>query len=854
LRNDRGRPYKAVAKLLLLLVVLASLRCHLPVSAEAEYNRISTLFLNGRLADSEASAAKLADRFRVADPQWAVKFSILEAESASWRGMNQEAIDALSGLRIRPGNSELAVRRLSILGSSYAHQHQFDEAEQSLSQAQALCSDSGPTSCGEMLRARASVDVERGKYQDADRLYLQSLSFARRFGQRWDEAVALMNLGSDSLNEEHFGDAIDLLRDASRIATQLEAGDVLVNTIGNLGWAYYKLGDSERALSLLQEAESRAVVLGDPDDAIAWLTDLGHVYEYSGNMTLAVEAHRQALEFSKSINSKEDIITALEDLAHVSVQASKFDEASEYIDQALPLIRRNNNRLDALDIMLTQGDIAGANRDDARAQEIYRAVEKDVESQTSMRITAEYKLARLYETEAKAAVADNAYKTALTTFEGARDQLNNEESKLPFLANASHIYDDYIRFLVEQRKTNEALMTADQSRARTLTQGLGVAMKQGSFHPATISPQSVARTAGATILFYWLGSKQSYLWAITQEKTALYTLPAEKEITPLLDRYRKVLLGTADPLKAGNADSTGQALYRMLVAPAAKLIRPDVPVMILADGPLSQLNFESLIVPAAEERPNAAQTPHYWIEDATLISAPSLAMLAKSGRRTAVRAGSVERGKLLLLGDPVSANENYPELAYAGQEITRIQRHFAASDEVVFKRQEATPGAYLGSDPRRFTYIHFVSHGVASRTAPLDSAIILSKPSIQSGGIADNQDSFKLYAREVMRHPIDARLVTISACYGSGIRAYAGEGLVGLSWAFLRAGAHNVIGALWEASDDSTARLMDGLYAGLHDGQSPESALRAAKLTLLHSQNNFHKPFYWAPFQIYTGL
>jgi CHAT domain-containing protein len=76
--------------------------------------------------------------------------------------------------------------------------------------------------------------------------------------------------------------------------------------------------------------------------------------------------------------------------------------------------------------------------------------------------------------------------------------------------------------------------------------------------------------------------------------------------------------------------------------------------------------------------------------------------------------------------------------------------------------------------------------------------------------------------------------------------------LVGLSWAFLRAGAHNVIGALWEVSDDSTPRLMDALYQGLADGQNPASALRRAKLNLLHSPGRFRAPFYWAPFQIYT--
>jgi CHAT domain-containing protein len=46
---------------------------------------------------------------------------------------------------------------------------------------------------------------------------------------------------------------------------------------------------------------------------------------------------------------------------------------------------------------------------------------------------------------------------------------------------------------------------------------------------------------------------------------------------------------------------------------------------------------------------------------------------------------------------------------------------------------------------------------------------------------------------------------------------------------------------------------MDGLYQGLQSGQAPAEALRSAKLSLLHSESSFRKPFYWAPFQIYTG-
>ena len=76
--------------------------------------------------------------------------------------------------------------------------------------------------------------------------------------------------------------------------------------------------------------------------------------------------------------------------------------------------------------------------------------------------------------------------------------------------------------------------------------------------------------------------------------------------------------------------------------------------------------------------------------------------------------------------------------------------------------------------------------------------------------------------------------------------------MVGLSWAFLRAGAHQVIAALWEATDASSEQLMECFYDELDRGKTPDQALHAAKLSLLHG-SNFRSPFYWAPFQLYVG-
>ena len=244
----------------------------------------------------------------------------------------------------------------------------------------------------------------------------------------------------------------------------------------------------------------------------------------------------------------------------------------------------------------------------------------------------------------------------------------------------------------------------------------------------------------------------------------------------------------------------------------------------------------------------------------TIANASSLRVL---GASRAGKGKSKEKRdrSLLLVGNSVAPNDKYPELPKAAAQMESVARHFPAAEERIFAREQATPAAYLASSPEQFSYIHFVAHGTASRLSPLDSAIVLSKivPSetvplktAPSEGNAEN-DSFKLYAREIIRHPLRADLVTISACYGAGERAYSGEGLVGLSWAFLRAGAHNVVAALWEATDASTEQLMDKFYDELNKGASPDAALRAAKLSLLRG-GGFHNPFYWAPFQLYCGV
>jgi len=264
------------------------------------------------------------------------------------------------------------------------------------------------------------------------------------------------------------------------------------------------------------------------------------------------------------------------------------------------------------------------------------------------------------------------------------------------------------------------------------------------------------------------------------------------------------------------------------VAPARKLVRPGAKVIVVPDGPLHELNFETLLV--------SGEPPRYWIEEATVAVAPSLAVLQPASSS----AGKARR--LLLLGSPVSPGAEYPPLPGSELEIANIQNLFGAEEKTIITGPQAHPGAYKEASPGRFALIHFSAHAVANRESPLDSAVILSPKG----------DSYKLYARDVAVLPLNAQLVTISACRSAGARAYSGEGLVGFTWAFLQAGARNVIAGLWDVSDRSTSELMANLYSQMDRGLGPAESLRGAKLALLRSTGPYRKPYYWAPFQLFT--
>jgi CHAT domain-containing protein/Flp pilus assembly protein TadD len=808
--------------------------CHSRLQRDpaSEFSSARSEFEHGNLQAARTKAEEGIRRYTQRDSVWEWKFRLLEGNVLLSQGLSESVIGLLD---VPPpttgGGNDLRIQQQMLLGLALARVGQLSEADAHLETATQSCLESQSAACAEVQRIRGVVQVERGNLSAAEDLFREGLRLSRERHDRFFEATALLNLGVVALQRERFDEAIDWSNRAYELSQALGARQLLEKIVGNLGWAYFKVGDYEKAQELMQDAERRAHELDAPIDRVEWLTNLGLIEVKLNRPDLAEQHYETSLTIAKELREQEQIADSLTALALVSVQRGQFRQARTYADQAIAIAHSQQKRVAELYPELAKGQALAGMDDLAGAEKIVLAVVSDPKVDPSLKSESQHELANLYAQTNRVAQADGAYHSAISAFESARSSLHHEEVKLPFLSNAKSLYDDYVQFLVSQGETGKALQVADFSRAQTLTEGLGMRKGRGTFRPEEFDPRQAAREENATILFYWLGAKRSYLWAITPREIRMYPLPPAAEIDAQVQRFRRVVVGPRDLIETGYNEGT--LLYQTLLAPAKEFLRLNAREIAIPDGSLNSLNFETLVVPDP--------TPHYWIEDATVMYASSLRLLLASAHDH--RRSTPE--KLLLFGD-AKVPGGYANLPNASTEITDVSSHFPSSEEALYTKDNANPGAYLASHPERFSYIHFVAHGTASRISPLDSAVILSRATAQD-------DSFKLYARDIIQHPLRAELVTISACNGAGTRTYAGEGLVGLSWAFLRAGAHNVIGALWEVSDASTPQLMNQLYDGLGHGERPEEALRAAKLSLLHSGGVFRKPFYWAPFQLYTG-
>lgn len=454
-----------------------------------------------------------------------------------------------------------------------------------------------------------------------------------------------------------------------------------------------------------------------------------------------------------------------------------------------------------------------------------------------------------------------------------RARLINDSDKLTALEMGEPLFNKLVRLLVNWGGSEAALVISEQARARAFIDLLydrGAGENSPANKRITRAPVSSVITAPppkleqirqfaqaqrATIVEYFLtddARPELLIWVVPPEGGIFF---AKADPTPLLPagqsyiaQFSWVSRGTAHLEREFFLDDVAQAsdmdkarlshLSEVLVRPVEHLLPPESGARVIF------IPYRSLFLAPFCALSDADGT--HLIDRYVITIAPSIQLLeliqarqtgaSKPSRREALVIGNPEMPAL-----PTSWTESggrLPRLPGAEREARAVADILGVEPLL---GAAATKSRVMKLMPGR-QLIHFATHGSID---DLSGAGIPGVLALSALGSAAEGDSF-LTSREIMGLRLRADLVVLSACQ-SGLGRLTGDGVVGLSRAFIAAGASSVIVSLWRVWDDSTADLMIDFYKRYCGGQDKAWALRESMLAMKKSDD---RPSVWAPFTI----
>jgi CHAT domain-containing protein len=197
-------------------------------------------------------------------------------------------------------------------------------------------------------------------------------------------------------------------------------------------------------------------------------------------------------------------------------------------------------------------------------------------------------------------------------------------------------------------------------------------------------------------------------------------------------------------------------------------------------------------------------------------------------------------------GSEIANNEETKDAGYqfgrlvnTEKEVKEVGKLF--SNAKLLTGADASEETLKGEDLSAKRYLLFSTHGILGNEIPY-----IKQPALVLNLVGNDKEDGFLTASEILNLNLNADVVCLSACKtGLGVQS-AGEGVVGLSRAFMYAGTDTVLVSLWSVADESTYKLMVKFFEGVKSGKDKMTALKEAKNYL--RKNGYDNPFYWAPF------
>ncbi len=365
------------------------------------------------------------------------------------------------------------------------------------------------------------------------------------------------------------------------------------------------------------------------------------------------------------------------------------------------------------------------------------------------------------------------------------------------------------------------------------------------------------------LLSFHVGRECSALWAVTVDRIALYRLPAEPVLSKLIAKFRQAV-----ERRSPDRDKLGSLLYEQLFKDLSPEFRAKRVWVITAEDSFFEIPLTALVVDWKEGK------PVYLIEQHTIMHSPSAGMLKRASR-------TVPTGPFLGVGDgiyntadprwkggwkggwngsagfmrvlPVSFGSTRPKLELArlagsGKEIAACARAWGHGTPMLLNGATASRKYLQAALRARPSVVHIASHFVTLPRQPDEALIDLGLTADGSPELLNEKDVASLQATDAT--------VVMSGCSSGNGGAIPTAGVLGLTRAWLIAGARAVVGSRWPTPDD-TGELFRAFYLELGGhGANPvparavAEALHDAQIEMLRSKTWRSDPSYWGAFYV----
>lgn len=781
------------------------------------------------------------------------------------------------------------------IGASYMALGELQKALDYESQSLEIVRKRGnPLDLGNSLNTIGLIYFHLGERDKALEYYQQALGAREQSGDRRGEATTLNNIG---VTYEVMGDdrkALGYLERALPMKRAVEdpRGEAFV--LNNIGRVRYDLGEYQQAVENYTQGLRIARDTSDRTTEASLLHNLGQARRGLGQYEEARDFFQKSLRLKRLVRDRHGEAETLAALASLKGERGDLAGARLLMKDALDLFESQRTKIFSQELRASyfasvqdfyqlniellmrlhrQRPAEGFAAEALQVSERARArslIELLAESHADIRqgiapalLERERKLQQLVNAQA-------ARRSRLTPDDAHRAQLTEADAELD-------------RLMSEQQQV-EALIRTNSPRYAHLTQP----------HPLSLAEiQATLLDPDTLLLEYALSDEHSYLWAVTPSSISSFELPPREKIEAAATRVNELLtarnrrpagetnaqwgerIAQADAAYAGAAGELGELLLRPIAAQLGSKR-----LVVVTEGALQYVPFAALTIAPPGTDLLAAPPLIAGHEIVTLPSASALAVLRSelAGRAPAPKA-------LAVLADPVfndadvrvrrrasaraggraPARRQSPvdDLARAAAEVGDVdlslplerllatRREAEAIAALVPPRQRllaldfaASSATATGTALRQYRFVHFATHAFINNAHPNLSGIVLSL--VDEEGRP--QDGF-LHVHDVFNMRLPAELVVLSACRTGLGKDVKGEGMVGMTRAFMYAGARRMVVSLWSVNDRATAELMTRFYRKMLDGKGerPAAALRAAQVEMW-KEGSWRSPYYWGAF------